>query len=60
MYLARGAHFTGLATHDDLEEQQLLELTRPELESALAGGKFKALMWATAVALALLHLQGLN
>ena len=56
LYLARGAHRVGTPISDDLEEQHLLELTRPELEKALAAGEFKALMWTTAIALALLYL----
>jgi ADP-ribose pyrophosphatase len=38
---------------DDLEEQQLVLLTRDQVESALAGGDFKVLPWATIMALAL-------
>jgi ADP-ribose pyrophosphatase len=39
---------------DDLEEQQLLLLSRAQLEEALRDGQFKVLSWATTVALALL------
>lgn len=57
MFLAEGAHRVGEPIPDDLEEQQLLLLSRAEVEAALAAGEFKALPWATAVALTLLHLQ---
>jgi ADP-ribose pyrophosphatase len=40
---------------DDLEEQEMLLLSRAELEAALAANEFKVLAWATAVALALLR-----
>lgn len=36
---------------DDLEQQEMLALTRPELEAALEGGEFKVLAWAAVVAL---------
>jgi hypothetical protein len=38
---------------DDLEEQELLLLTREEVQDALASGDFKVLPWATIVSLAL-------
>jgi ADP-ribose pyrophosphatase len=38
---------------DDLEEQQLLHLSRAEIEAALAAGEFKVLAWAAVMALAL-------
>ncbi|OQA23444.1 MAG: ADP-ribose pyrophosphatase [Chloroflexi bacterium ADurb.Bin360] len=41
---------------DDLEEQQLLLLSREEVEAALDGGEFKSLSWAAAVSLALRQL----
>lgn len=55
-FLARGARRVAKPTGGDLEEQHLLQLTRTELETALAAGEFKVLPWATAVSLALLHL----
>ena len=42
---------------DDLEEQEILLLSREELETALAQGKFKILAWAAAVAFALRHIS---
>jgi hypothetical protein len=45
------------ADADDLEEQELLLLSRVEIEVALAEGEFKLLPWAAIVALTLLHLD---
>lgn len=52
-FLARGAQRVAERNADDLEEQQLLELTRAEIELALAQGEFKVLAWAAIMALAL-------
>jgi len=57
MFLARGARQVGQLRSDDLEEQTLLRLSRDALEAALAGGEFKVLPWAAAVALALCFLK---
>jgi ADP-ribose pyrophosphatase len=53
LYLAQGAHWVTPGIVDDLEEQQLLLLSRAELQAALDGGDFKVLAWAAAVAFAL-------
>ncbi|MCZ7674447.1 MAG: NUDIX hydrolase [Chloroflexi bacterium] len=52
-YIAQGAHPVRKIDADDLEEQELLLLTRAEVEAALDAGEFKLLPWATIVALAL-------
>jgi ADP-ribose pyrophosphatase len=57
LFLARGARRVSEPDADDLEEQELLCLSRSEIEAALAAGQFKSLPWATVVALALLHLS---
>ena len=57
LYLAQGARCLSAPDADDLEEQRLLLLDRAELEAALDAGEFKVLAWATAVALALRHLE---
>ena len=57
LFLARGATWAQPIDADDLEEQELLLLSRAELEAALENGEFKVLPWATAVALALHHLR---
>jgi ADP-ribose pyrophosphatase len=58
LFLAQGARPVREPEVDDLEEQQLLHLSRADLEAALTAGEFKVLPWATAAALALLHLKG--
>jgi ADP-ribose pyrophosphatase len=55
LYLARDARQVAAPNSDDLEDQQLLLLSRDETEAALLRGDFKVLPWAAAVALALLH-----
>jgi ADP-ribose pyrophosphatase len=56
LYLALDARRVAAPDADDLEDQQLLLLGRDEVEIALARAEFKALPWAAAVALALLHM----
>jgi len=55
-FLARGAYPAAPIDADDLEEQELLRLTRPELEAALAAGECKMLSGIAALALALQRL----
>lgn len=55
-YVARGLRRVAEPTADDLEEHELLPLTLSEVQAALAAGEFKALAWAAAISLALLHL----
>ena len=57
-FLARHAWQEGERNADDLEEQHLLLLSRSEVETALTAGEFKIMPWASAIALALLRLQG--
>jgi ADP-ribose pyrophosphatase len=56
LFLARGARYVTPRDADDLEEQELVLLTRQELERAIETGEIKVLGWAAAVALALRHL----
>ncbi|MGZ9167145.1 MAG: NUDIX hydrolase, partial [Anaerolineales bacterium] len=56
LYLARQARYVTPRNADDLEEQELLLLTRSEMETALTRGEFKVLAWAAAIALALRRL----
>ncbi len=56
LFLAKGAVQTAKRNADDLEEQELVLLDRPEVESALRAGAFKVLAWSANVALALLYL----
>ncbi len=53
LFLARHAHQVYAIDSDDLEEQEIVLMSRNELESALSQGKFKILAWAAAVAFAL-------
>jgi ADP-ribose pyrophosphatase len=57
LFLARGARKVAEPDADDLEEQELLMLTRAEVEAALLAGELEVLSWAAAVALALLVLD---
>jgi len=54
-FLAHGAHPVAERDADDLEEQELLFLSRAEVEAAVARGAFKVLPWQTVMALALLR-----
>lgn len=58
LFLARGAHRVAERHADDLEEQEMLLLSREEVEAALARGEFKVLAWAANVALALRNAYG--
>jgi len=55
-FLARDAYPVTEPDADDLEEQEMLFLSRAELEAAVARGAFKVLPWQTIMALALLRL----
>jgi 8-oxo-dGTP pyrophosphatase MutT (NUDIX family) len=57
LYLAQGARMTAEPDADDLEEQELLTLSRPEVEAALLAGEFRVMSWATVVALALVQID---
>jgi len=56
-FLATGARRVAEIDADDLEEQELLLLSRAEIEYALDAGEFKQLPWAAAVALALRQMK---
>lgn len=56
LYLARQARYVTPRNADDLEEQELLMLSRSEMELAMARGEFKVLAWAACIALALRQL----
>jgi ADP-ribose pyrophosphatase len=58
LFLARGARRVAEPVADDLEEQELLTLSRDEVERALLAGEFKVMSWAAVVALALLAGSG--
>lgn len=55
LFLARDAFLADTPHSDDLEEQLLLKLTRPEVEAAVQRGAFKILAWQAIMALVLLR-----
>ena len=57
LYLARGARKVAEPNADDLEEQELVLLTREEVEEALVVGGLEVLSWAATLALALVALD---
>jgi ADP-ribose pyrophosphatase len=57
LFLALRARRIAEITADDLEEQQLLSLSRVELEEALVAHRFRVLGWTAGVALGLLYLR---
>jgi ADP-ribose pyrophosphatase len=57
LYLARQAHKVAEIDSDDLEKQEMVFLSRAELETALDNGEFKILSWTAAVAFALRYLD---
>jgi ADP-ribose pyrophosphatase len=57
LFLAQNARQVQPIDADDLEEQELLMLSRAEIQTALLEGEFKVVSWATAVALGLLTLS---
>ena len=57
LYLATGAEKVSEPNSDDLEDQQLIRLSREDLEEALNAGEFKMLAWAMTVAMALRSLD---
>jgi ADP-ribose pyrophosphatase len=58
LFLARNARRVTEISADDLEEQELLLLSRDQVVEAIICGEFKVMSWATAMALALLHVKG--
>lgn len=59
-FLATGATQVAEPQADDLEEQEIIFLSRAELQDALLNNKFKVLAWSNVIALALLKLQLLD
>jgi ADP-ribose pyrophosphatase len=56
-FLATGAKKVAERNADDLEAQELVLLSREQVEQALFNGEFKVLPWTSLVALSLLHLK---
>lgn len=57
LFLALAAKQVAQPDSDDLEDQELLLLTRNEIETAMRAGDFKVVAWTTVVALALNYLN---
>jgi ADP-ribose pyrophosphatase len=57
LFLALDAKKVAEPNSDDLEDQELLFLSRNEIENALKAGEFKILAWSAVVAMALNHLD---
>ncbi|MBI4670126.1 MAG: NUDIX hydrolase [Chloroflexi bacterium] len=53
LFFARGARRVQAPDADDLEEQELVRLTRVQVSNALARGDFRVLAWAAVAALTL-------
>ncbi len=54
-FLALDARLVSDVNKDDLEEQEILLLTKTDIRGALSNREFKLMSWATTFALALLH-----
>ena len=59
-FLARGGRWQQPIDADDLEEQELLLLTREELRQIVLGHECAVLPWAASIALALLKIEQLD
>jgi ADP-ribose pyrophosphatase len=57
LFLALNAKEVAEPNSDDLEEQELVVLSRSEIENALKAGEFKILAWSTVVAMSLNYLK---
>ncbi len=57
LFAALNARRVGERSSDDLEEQEMVLMSRSDVESALTRGEFKVLPWAAAMALVLLRIS---
>ena len=57
LFLALQARQVAEPDSDDLEDQELLRLSKAEIEAALQAGEFKVVAWTAAVAMALNHIN---
>lgn len=57
LFLALDAEKVAEPNSDDLEDQEILVLSRDQLEEGLKAGEFKILAWATVVSLGLKYLK---
>ncbi len=56
LFLAEGARKVSDTISDDLEEQEIVFLSRNQVVKAMLRGEFKVLSWTTVMAMALAHL----
>jgi 8-oxo-dGTP pyrophosphatase MutT (NUDIX family) len=59
LFLALNASRVAEPDSDDLEDQELLQLSKVEIEAALQAGEFKVLAWSAAVAMSLNYINSL-
>ena len=57
LFLAKSAKMVTAPVSDDLEDQEILQLSQADLEKALFAGEFKVLSWSTVAALSLHHIK---
>ena len=57
LFLALNAKQVAEPNSDDLEDQELLFLSRDEIENALSAGEFKILAWSAVVAMSLNYIK---
>jgi hypothetical protein len=57
LFLALNAKQVAEPNSDDLEDQELLFLSRDEIENALNAGEFKILAWSAVVAMSLNYIK---
>jgi ADP-ribose pyrophosphatase len=57
LFLALNARQVAQPDSDDLEDQEILSLSKEEIEAALRSGQFKVMAWAAVVATALNYLK---
>jgi ADP-ribose pyrophosphatase len=60
LFLALHAKQIAHPDSDDLEDQELLLLSRSDVENALKAGEFKILAWSAVVAMSLIYLSALR
>ena len=60
LFLALNAKKVAEPNSDDLEDQELLFLSKSEIENALREGEFKILAWSAVVAMSLNYLNSLS
>ena len=57
LFLALNVRQVTEPNSDDLEDQEMLSLSREEIQTALNAGEFKILAWAACISMALSYLD---